>query len=60
MLLGFTGGDPIATKDGVVVATVHPSSLLRAPDDETRHQETARFIDDLKVVARLLRQRKAA
>ncbi len=53
-------GDPIATKDGEVVATVHPSSLLRAPDDETRHQETARFIDDLKVVARLLRQRKAA
>ncbi len=53
-------GDPIATKDGVVVATVHPSSLLRAPDDKTRHQETARLIDDLKVVARLLRQRKVA
>jgi uracil-DNA glycosylase len=53
-------GEPIATKDGLVVATVHPSSLLRAPDDLTRHQETAKFIDDLRVVARLLRVRKAA
>jgi len=31
-----------------VMATVHPSSLLRAPDDETRRRETLRFIDDLK------------
>src|SRR3954454_13001779 len=38
----------------LVLATVHPSSLLRAPDDETRRVETARFIDDLRtVVARL-------
>jgi uracil-DNA glycosylase len=33
-----------------VMATVHPSSLLRAPDEETRRQETLRFIDDLKRV----------
>jgi DNA polymerase len=33
-----------------VMATVHPSSLLRAPDDETRRRETARFIGDLKRV----------
>ena len=38
----------------VVVATVHPSSLLRAPDDETRRRETARFIDELRTVARAL------
>lgn len=31
-----------------VLATVHPSSLLRAPDEETRRRETQRFIDDLK------------
>jgi uracil-DNA glycosylase len=37
-----------------VTATVHPSSILRAPDDETRHAEMARFIDDLKRVARVL------
>ena len=38
-----------------VLATVHPSSLLRAPDDETRRRETARFVEDLKKVARALR-----
>lgn len=37
-----------------VTATVHPSSLLRAPDDETRRREIARFIDDIKQVAALL------
>jgi uracil-DNA glycosylase family protein len=43
-----------------VLATVHPSSILRAPDDESRHQEMAQFIADLKVVAQQLRGRKAA
>jgi uracil-DNA glycosylase family protein len=37
-----------------VMATVHPSSLLRAPDDETRRRETARFIGDLRRIARAL------
>jgi uracil-DNA glycosylase family protein len=37
------------------LATVHPSSLLRAPDEATRQRETARFIDDLKMAAELLR-----
>ncbi len=31
-----------------ILATVHPSSILRAPDDETRRVEKRRFIDDLK------------
>jgi DNA polymerase len=43
-----------------VLATVHPSSILRAPDDDARHQEMAKFIADLKVVAQQLRGRKAA
>jgi DNA polymerase len=38
-----------------VLATVHPSSLLRAPDEETRHRETKRFIDDLRAVAEKLK-----
>ena len=42
---------PLAAR---VLATVHPSSLLRAPDDETRRRETQRFIDDLRTVARAL------
>lgn len=43
-----------------VVATVHPSSILRAPDDETRHAEMARFIDDMKVIARVIQERRRA
>src|SRR5215211_1569444 len=39
----------------IVLATVHPSSLLRAPDDETRRLEIKRFTDDLRKVARALR-----
>jgi len=38
-----------------VTATVHPSSILRAPDDETRRTEMARFIKDLRLVAKAMR-----
>ncbi len=38
-----------------VVATVHPSSILRARDDDARRVELAAFIDDLEVVAGLMR-----
>ncbi len=38
-----------------VTATVHPSSILRAPDEKTRHLEMSRFIEDLRLVARRLR-----
>jgi len=37
-----------------VMATVHPSSILRAPDDEARREETERFIEDLKRLVPLL------
>jgi DNA polymerase len=43
-----------------VMATVHPSSLLRAPDDETRRLEMKRFIADLKLVKKVLENRTAA
>jgi uracil-DNA glycosylase family protein len=36
-----------------VLATIHPSAILRA-DDESRERERAAFVDDLKVVASLL------
>ena len=32
-----------------VVATVHPSSLLRQPDEESRAREYALFVDDLRI-----------
>jgi len=49
-------GRPVpSTLAQYVVATVHPSSILRAPDEETREAEMRAFVDDLVVVARLLR-----
>jgi DNA polymerase len=38
----------------LVTATVHPSSILRAPDDQARHEEMRRFVADLKTVAAAL------
>jgi DNA polymerase len=42
------------------MATVHPSSILRAPDDASRRAEMKRFVADLKKVAALLRRTRAA
>jgi DNA polymerase len=38
-----------------VVATIHPSAVLRAPDSEGRRAAYESLIGDLKVVARALR-----
>lgn len=43
-----------------VTATVHPSSILRAPDDDSRHEEMRKFVADLKMVAEQIHARKAA
>lgn len=43
-----------------VLATVHPSSILRAPDDESRHREFQLFVQDLRVVTKVLMERDAA
>ena len=37
-----------------VTATVHPSSILRAPDDDARHEEMKRFVADLKKVTKVI------
>ncbi|HVH89523.1 MAG TPA: UdgX family uracil-DNA binding protein [Terriglobales bacterium] len=56
-----TRGKVISTGEIPIIATVHPSSILRAPDDASRHAEMAHFIDDLRVVAAHIRvERKAA
>jgi DNA polymerase len=34
-----------------VTGTVHPSSILRAPDEEARHRAYHDFVEDLKIVA---------
>jgi uracil-DNA glycosylase len=38
-----------------IMATVHPSSILRAPDEESRHNEMKHFIDDLKKLSKFTR-----
>jgi uracil-DNA glycosylase len=43
-----------------VVATVHPSSILRAPDDDARHEEMRLFVDDLRKVAARMHRKRAA
>lgn len=40
----------------LVTATVHPSSILRAPTDEDRKRETSRFIADLKKVKNAMKK----
>jgi DNA polymerase len=38
-----------------VTATIHPSAILRQRDDESRHQEMTKFVNDLKLVAKALK-----
>lgn len=40
--------------DSAEPATVHPSSILRAPDDETRERDFDAFVADLRVAASVL------
>src|SRR6202022_3735946 len=39
----------------VVMATVHPSSILRAQDDESRRREMEAFVRDMRKLAGFLR-----
>ena len=51
-------GKPIESEHAeIVIATVHPSSILRAPDAAARALATKEFVRDLKVVAGHLRRR---
>jgi DNA polymerase len=43
-----------------IMATVHPSSILRAPDPEARRSETERFIEDLRAVSHLVAEPRDA
>ncbi|WP_148210153.1 UdgX family uracil-DNA binding protein [Candidatus Korobacter versatilis] len=43
-----------------VLATVHPSSILRAPDEDARHEEMRLFVDDLRKVAARMNVKRAA
>jgi uracil-DNA glycosylase len=50
-------GEPVPSSLApVVMATVHPSSILRAPDEDARRTELARFVEDLAAVGEALRR----
>ena len=40
----------------VVMATVHPSAILRAPDAESRHEQTALLVEDLRKLVPILNE----
>lgn len=44
----------------VVIATVHPSSILRAPDSNARQLQMQAFINDLRIVSKLAKKAEAA
>jgi uracil-DNA glycosylase len=37
-----------------VTATVHPSSILRSPTDDARHEEMRHFTEDLRKIWKAL------
>jgi DNA polymerase len=43
-----------------VLATIHPSAILRQRDEESRREEMAAFVDDLRVVAGILNGRSSS
>jgi DNA polymerase len=43
-----------------VMATVHPSSILRAPDETSRHEQKQAFVEDLRVAAAQIRKLRRA
>jgi uracil-DNA glycosylase family protein len=48
-------GEPLDSELApIVFATIHPSSILRNPDDESRAEEREAFAEDLRVVVRAL------
>jgi uracil-DNA glycosylase family protein len=52
-------GRPIAsTLAELVIATAHPSAILRAPDAEARDKAFRELVNDLKLVARELEKRR--
>jgi DNA polymerase len=50
-------GRLIETEGGIkVLVTVHPSYLLRVPDEDAKVREYQRFVDDLKIAAATLKK----
>lgn len=54
-LLANRGKIITAMLSSPVMATIHPSAILRAPDERTRHREMGKFIEDLQTAQAALR-----
>jgi DNA polymerase len=48
-------GRPIETPDGAIVATIHPSAILRAPDHDAREAAYASLVADLRVAVGVIK-----
>ena len=56
MPVGRNRGRSVTLDDGTVaLVTVHPSYLLRLPDEAAKTREYERFVDDLRLAAKLLK-----
>ncbi|MBI4304814.1 MAG: hypothetical protein HY678_00695 [Chloroflexi bacterium] len=53
------GGASARAGDDIAGDGIHPSSILRAPDDATRRLDMARFIEDLRHLTPYLGDRTA-
>jgi DNA polymerase len=51
--IGRERGRPIALAQGQAMVTVHPSYLLRLPDEESKAREYCHFVADLRAAAAL-------
>jgi uracil-DNA glycosylase len=52
-------GRPVASELApFVTVTVHPSAILRAPDDEARHAQREAFTADLRAAVRAIERRR--
>jgi DNA polymerase len=58
--IGKNRGHLIDLEDAKALVTVHPSYLLRLPDEDAKEREYKAFVQDLKIAASFLRRRDAA
>ncbi|MEH2509647.1 uracil-DNA glycosylase family protein [Nitrobacteraceae bacterium AZCC 1564] len=58
--IGKNRGRLIDLEDTKALVTVHPSYLLRQPDEDAKEREYEAFVQDLKVATSYLRRREAA
>jgi DNA polymerase len=52
-------GRPLALGEGVALITVHPSYLLRLPDEQAKQREYAAFVSDLRSARSLMSSKNA-